>query len=343
MIYDELKERLKSDPREWLVTGVAGFIGSNLLEALLKSGQLVMGIDNFSTGFRENLESVRAAVGESSWERFKFKEGDIADPSSCKEVCRGVAYVLHQAAIGSVPRSFEQPVDANRANLDGFLNMLVASRESGVRRFVYASSSSVYGNDETLPKVEERTGDPLSPYAVTKQAGELYAKVFAQDYYRLANIGLRYFNVFGPRQNPGGAYAAVIPKWIDLLLKKKRCTVFGDGETSRDFCYVENIVQANLLAAITGNERAVNQVYNIGYGRRTTLNQLYSAIRDGVAGYAPEVAGFEPIYSDFRRGDIRHTEADVGKAERLLGYHPSHSLEQGLAEAMAWFVNNLGK
>ena len=343
MKYDEIKEKLKSEPKKWLVTGAAGFIGSNLLEALLGLGQDVVGIDNFSTGFRENLESVRAAVGESSWERFKFKEGDIADPSSCKEVCRGVDYVLHQAAIGSVPRSLEHPLETNRSNVDGFLNMLVASRESGVKRFVFASSSSVYGDDESLPKVEERTGGPLSPYAVTKQAGELYAKVFAREYYRLENIGLRYFNVFGPRQNPGGAYAAVIPKWIALLLKGERCTIFGDGETSRDFCYIENVIQANLLAALADNEQAVNEVYNVGYGNRTTLNQLYQAIRGRLSVHKAVVSELEPIYGDFRQGDIRHTEADVGKAERLLGYQPSHSLEQGLAEAMAWFVNNPAK
>ena len=343
MKYDEIKEKLKSEPKKWLVTGAAGFIGSNLLEALLGLGQDVVGIDNFSTGFRENLESVRAAVGESSWERFKFKEGDIADPSSCKEVCRGVDYVLHQAAIGSVPRSLEHPLETNRSNVDGFLNMLVASRESGVKRFVFASSSSVYGDDESLPKVEERTGGPLSPYAVTKQAGELYAKVFAREYYRLENIGLRYFNVFGPRQNPGGAYAAVIPKWIGLLLQGQRCTIFGDGETSRDFCYIENVIQANLLAALADNGQAVNEVYNVGYGSRTTLNQLYQAICGRLSVHKAVVSELEPIYDSFRQGDIRHTEADISKAKRLLEYHPTHSLEQGLAEAMEWFANNLGK
>jgi UDP-N-acetylglucosamine 4-epimerase len=340
MKYRDILKKVAGERRTWLVTGVAGFIGSNLLEKLLNLGQRVVGIDNFSTGFRENLDDVRHSAGEEAWKRFRFIEGDIAELDYCLEACRGADYVLHQAALGSVPRSLEHPLDTNRSNVEGFLNMLVAAYKAGIQRFVYASSSSVYGDDPSLPKVENRTGKPLSPYAVSKQAGELYAGVFAGDYYGLECVGLRYFNVFGPRQNPEGAYAAVIPKWIGLLMRGQHCTIFGDGETSRDFCYVENVVQANLLAALVKEQTALNRVYNIGFGARTTLNELYRALRDDLAKRIPDIADLEPIYSDFRPGDIRHTAADISRARELLGYMPTHSLGLGLEEMLEWFARN---
>jgi UDP-N-acetylglucosamine/UDP-N-acetylgalactosamine 4-epimerase len=336
--YDSLKAQLKMAPRTWLVTGVAGFIGSNLLECLLQIGQRVVGLDNFATGHRRNLDSVRNGVGESAWKNFRFIEGDIRDLATCRETCAGVDYVLHEAALGSVPRSLEDPLATNGANIDGFLNMLVAARDAGVARFVYAASSSTYGDHPDLPKVEDKIGRPLSPYAVTKLVNELYADVFARAY-GMKSIGLRYFNIFGRRQDPEGAYAAVIPRWISAMLSGGAVYINGDGESSRDFCYIENAIQANLLAATTDNPEAQNQVYNVAVGERTSLNQLFAAIRDLLAERNPELAGVRPMHRDFRAGDVRHSLADISKAADLLGYAPSHRSAEGLREAMEWYVS----
>ncbi|MET0087430.1 MAG: SDR family oxidoreductase [Sedimenticola sp.] len=330
-------EKLKSEPKSWLVTGVAGFIGSNLLETLLGLGQRVVGIDNFMTGHRSNLDDVRNLVGEKAWENFTFYEADIRNLDDCKKAAEGVDYVLHQAALGSVPRSIQDPILTNECNIDGFLNMLVASKDAGVKRFVYAASSSTYGDHPGLPKQEDLIGKPLSPYAVTKYVNEIYADVFARSY-GLESIGLRYFNVYGKRQDPNGAYAAVIPKWTELLLNGEECQINGDGETSRDFCFIDNTVQMNLLAATTGNPEAVNQVYNVAVGGRTSLNQLYYAIRDSLSASSPEAAQLEPIYVDFRAGDVRHSQADISKAQGLLGYEPTHDFVEGLQETVDWFV-----
>jgi len=340
--YEELQSCLRAAPATWLVTGVAGFIGSNLLETLLGLGQRVVGLDSFATGFRHNLEEVRSRVGEANWAGFRFIEGDIRDLAACREACDGVDYVLHQAALGSVPRSIEDPIATNQANIDGFLNMLVAAREAGVKRFVYAASSSTYGDHAELPKIEERIGRPLSPYAVTKLVNELYAEVFARSY-GFRTIGLRYFNIFGRRQDPEGAYAAVIPKWFAALLRDETPRINGDGETSRDFCYIDNCVQANLLAAVATDEMATDQIYNVAYGQRTTLNELFTLIRAEVAARYPQVAEVTPAYGDFRAGDVRHSQADIGKAERLLGYRPTYSIRAGLSEAAEWYLNRLGR
>jgi UDP-N-acetylglucosamine/UDP-N-acetylgalactosamine 4-epimerase len=336
--YDEVRAELRARPLRWLVTGAAGFIGSNLTEALLLLGQRVRGLDNFSTGRQRNLDDVRASVGDA-WENLEFRRADITDLDDCRAACEGVDVVLHQAALGSVPRSIADPLANNRANVDGFLNMLVAARDAGVRRFVYAASSSTYGDHPGLPKVEDQIGRPLSPYAVSKYVNELYAGVF-QRTYGLQVIGLRYFNVFGRRQDPDGAYAAVIPAWIGTLLAGGRCAINGDGETSRDFCFVENVVQANLLAALTAEENT-DEVFNIAVGGRTTLNELFTAIRDGLAPGHPELADAAPEYRDFRFGDVRHSQADVSKARARLGYEPTHTVQQGLAEALPWYVQDL--
>jgi UDP-N-acetylglucosamine 4-epimerase len=338
--YEELKRSLMENPRTWLITGVAGFIGSNLLEALLRLDQRVVGLDNFATGHRRNLEQVRALVSPAQWERFRFLEGDIRDLDTCRTACQGVEVVLHEAALGSVPRSIEDPLLTNAANIDGFLNMLVAARDAGAKSFVYAASSSTYGDHPELPKVEDRIGRPLSPYAVTKYVNELYGDVFARCY-GFQTIGLRYFNIFGPRQDPEGAYAAVIPKWIASMIRNEPVYINGDGETSRDFCYVENVIQANLLAATTTDEAARNQVYNIAVGNRTTLNELYEALRAELAPRFPHLRDARPIYRDFRPGDVRHSLADIGKARALLGYEPSHTLREGLKVAMDWYVQDL--
>lgn len=334
--YTDARATLQSAPRHWLVTGCAGFIGSNLTELLINLGQDVRGVDNFSNGFRHNLvdiaERTKGAPG-----RFEFIEGDIRDPESCQEFCKGIDYVMHQAALGSVPRSIKDPITSNAANINGTLNMLVAARDAKVRRFVFAGSSSTYGDHPALPKVEDRIGKPLSPYAVTKAVVEMYARVF-QETYGIETIGLRYFNVFGRRQTPNGAYAAVIPKWIGQLLAGERCVINGDGETSRDFCYIENVLQANILAAIAPPE-STHEVYNVAFGGRTTLASLFELIRDGLAEYRPGLAGAEPEYRDFRPGDVRHSLADVSKAQRLLGYEPTHSVRDGLKEALAWYVS----
>ncbi len=337
--YQEVKVLLRAQPATWLVTGVAGFIGSNLLQTLLELDQQVVGLDNFATGHRHNLDEVERLVGPERWARFRFVEGDIREPTDCARACEGVDYVLHQAALGSVPRSLEDPQTTNAANIDGFLNMLVAARDAGVKRFVYAASSSTYGDHPDLPKVEERIGNPLSPYAVTKLVNELYASVFARCY-GFRTIGLRYFNIFGRRQDPNGAYAAVIPKWFAGLIEGETVYINGDGETSRDFCYIDNCVQANLLAA-TAPDEAADQVYNVAYGERTSLNELFRLVRERVARRHPEAAGMEPVYRDFRPGDVRHSLADIGKARRLLGYEPSHSLAEGLDEAADWYLDNL--
>ena len=344
--FDQLQSDLKnSPPRTWLVTGVAGFIGSNLLEALLSLNQRVVGLDNFALGKAANLEDVRRSVGETRWQCFRFIEGDITSMDDCVTAVQGTDHVLHQAALGSVPRSIKHPELYNTNNTSGFVNILIAARDAGVKSFVYASSSSVYGDRPDLPKVEDKIGNPLSPYALTKRTNELYAELFARNY-GFTCMGLRYFNVFGRRQDPNGAYAAVIPKWVNSLLNHEPCHINGDGETSRDFCYVANVVQANLIASVTDNADARNQVYNIAYGQRTTLTELYRAIRDGLSTLRPDLADLhtqEVSYGPFRQGDIRHSLADISKAQRLLGYAPTHSVQQGLAETLAWYASATSK
>jgi UDP-N-acetylglucosamine 4-epimerase len=337
--YEKTLEDLLERPRAWLVTGAAGFIGSNLVEHLLLLGQQVVGLDNFATGHRHNLEDLRRSVGEYS-RLFRFVDGDIRDPATCRAACEGIDIVLHQAALGSVPRSIENPIATNQANIDGFLNMIVAARDAKVRRFVYAASSSTYGDHTGLPKVEDRIGRPLSPYAVTKYVNELYADVFWRTS-GVEAIGLRYFNVFGRRQDPHGAYAAVIPKWVGSLLRGEPCRINGDGETSRDFCYIDNVLQANLLGATANQVDAAGEVYNVAVGDSTTLNELFFLIRDGLVPYKPELAGAQPFYSEFRAGDVRRSLADISKIRTRLGYSPSRSVKQGLAEALVWYVENL--
>jgi UDP-N-acetylglucosamine 4-epimerase len=338
--YQDLTERLFVQPKVWLVTGAAGFIGSNLAEALLRLDQRVIGLDNFSTGSRRNLAQVRALVGPGKWKNFLQIDGDIRAAATCDRASRGVDYILHQAALGSVPRSIANPRDSHASNVTGFLNMLVAARQNGVKRFVYASSSSVYGDIPDLPKREHQIGRCLSPYAVTKRANELYADVFSRCY-ALDSVGLRYFNVFGPRQDPDGPYAAVIPKWIAAMIRSEPIHINGDGKTSRDFCYVANVVQANLLAATVEKTEAVNEIYNVAVCARTTLNQLYGFLREKLVPWYPHLRSCRPVYQDFRPGDVRHSEADIAKAVRLLGYKPSHTLEQGLSEALDWYRQHL--
>ncbi|WP_310447191.1 NAD-dependent epimerase/dehydratase family protein [Thiobacillus sp.] len=338
--FDALKTQLASEPKTWLVTGVAGFIGSNLAEALLLLDQKVVGLDNFATGHQKNLDQVQARVGVERWARFHFTLGDIRDPDTCQTACRGVDYVLHQAALGSVPRSLEDPLTTHAANNTGFINMLVAARDAQVKRFVYAASSSTYGDHPGLPKVEDVIGKPLSPYAVTKLVNELYADVFGRCY-GTESIGLRYFNIFGRRQDPNGAYAAVVPKWVSSMIHNEPVYINGDGETSRDFCYIDNVIQANLLAATSPHPDAANQVYNVAVGDRTTLNQLYEAIRANLAPRFPHLADAKPVYRDFRAGDVRHSLADISKAQTRLGYAPTHRIGEGLAEAMDWYVADL--
>lgn len=332
--------RLREEPKTWLVTGAAGFIGSNLVETLLVNGQNVIGLDNCITGNMANLAMVRKSVGEKAWESWSFIGGDIRDVATCMNSCKGVDYVLHQAALGSVPRSLENPLLTNACNVTGFLNMLVAARDANVRSFVYAASSSTYGDEPTLPKVENRIGNPLSPYAVTKYVNELYAKVF-MDSYGIRTIGLRYFNVFGQRQDPNGAYAAVMPLWFEALLKNKPVLINGDGETSRDFCYIDNCVQANILAAAAEKEDAFGEVYNVAYGQRTTLNELFAFIRDEVAAFNPEAAKAKAEYQGFRAGDVRHSLADITKATTLLGYEPQYDVRKGLGLTARWYAENL--
>jgi len=342
--YETLKTILSQSTRTWCVTGVAGFIGSNLLETLLKLNQRVVGIDNFSTGFQKNLDEVKTLVSPEQWQNFQFIQGDIRNLEDCKagmlwdtKETHPVEYVLHEAALGSVPRSIEDPINTNASNIDGFLNMLVAARDAKVKNFVFAASSSTYGDHPALPKVEDQIGKPLSPYAVTKYVNELYADVFARTY-GLNFIGLRYFNVFGKRQDPNGAYAAVIPKWIDALIKNQDVFINGDGETSRDFCYIENAVQANLLAATTENPEAINQIYNVAVGDRTTLNQLYAYLKENLADKYPHIKEAKPVYRDFRGGDVRHSQADIIKANTRLSYGPKSKVKDGLIDAMEWYM-----
>ncbi len=337
--YEELAQHLQSRQYTWLITGVAGFIGSNLLETLLKLEQKVIGLDNFSTGFQHNFDEVRSLVSAEQWRFFTFIEGDIRDKDVCREACQDVDYVLHQAALGSVPRSIEDPITTNENNISGFLNMLVAARDAEVQRFVYAASSSTYGDHPDLPKVEEKIGNPLSPYAVTKLVNELYTDVFARTY-NFRTIGLRYFNIFGQRQDPNGAYAAVIPKWFAGLINNETVFINGDGETSRDFCFIENAVQANLLAATATNEDATNQVYNVAFGERTSLNELYDYIKERVEPSNITARDAKPEYRDFRAGDVRHSLADISKAAKLLGYAPLFSVKEGLDKATEWYLDN---
>ncbi|HZR81453.1 MAG TPA: SDR family oxidoreductase [Candidatus Binatia bacterium] len=334
--WDDARAAFRAKPRRWLVTGGAGFIGSHLVEELLALGQTVRVLDNLVTGKRANVDAVLAAAGRDAVARCEFIEGDIADAATAARACAGIELVLHQAALGSVPRSIADPRASHRANVDGFLEMLIAARDAGVARFVYASSSSVYGDEPNLPKVEARVGRVLSPYAATKAVNELYAGVF-QRTYGLQCIGLRYFNVFGPRQDPDGPYAAVIPRWVKALLRNEPCTIFGDGETSRDFCYVKNAVQANLLSAIAPAS-STDAAYNVAYGARTTLTSLFGLLRDGLAPSRPQLAGRAPEYADFRKGDVRHSLADIAAARDRLGYAPTHDVARGIGEALAWYV-----
>lgn len=347
-----------NEQHTWLVTGVAGFIGSNLLETLLKLNQRVVGLDNFATGHQRNLDEVQTLVEPSQWANFRFIKGDIRNLDDCQKAMTfcpsgvgdnssndkgiSVEYVLHQAALGSVPRSVEDPITTNSANITGYLNMLVAARDAKAKRFVYAASSSTYGDHPDLPKVEDKIGKPLSPYAVTKYVNELYADVFGKTY-GLQSMGLRYFNVFGPRQDPDGAYAAVIPKWIASMIKNEPVYINGDGETSRDFCFIENVCQANLLAATSENAAALNQVYNVAVGDRTSLNQLYEELQLNLAPIYPHLKQAKPVYRDFRGGDVKHSLADITKAKTLLGYQPRHHVGDGLQLAMAWYVKQLTK
>lgn len=342
--FETLQSNLKANPKTWLITGVAGFIGSNLLETLLTLNQKVVGLDNFSSGHQKNLDEVESLVTPKQWQNFRFIEGDIRNLADCESAmtfnAAPVDYVLHQAALGSVPRSIADPITTNDINISGFLNMLVAAHKAHVKSFTYAASSSTYGDHPALPKKEENIGKPLSPYAVTKYVNELYADVF-QRCYGFNSIGLRYFNVFGPRQDPNGAYAAVIPKWTDALVNGETVYINGDGETSRDFCYVANAVQANLLAATAlerpAAEAALNQIYNVAVGDRTTLNDLFKILRDELAAYGVK-PDTQPTYREFRAGDVRHSQADIGKAQQLLDYQPTQNLKAGVALAMPWYT-----
>ena len=339
--FANVQQHLREHSYHWLVTGAAGFIGSNLVEALLKLNQRVTGLDNFATGHQYNLDEVRELVGSKAWANFTFIEGDIRKLDDCAAACKGVDYVLHQAALGSVSRSIADPITTNDTNVSGFLNMLTAARDAKVKRFVYAASSSTYGDHPALPKVESVIGNPLSPYAVTKYVNELFADVFARCYGSEA-IGLRYFNVFGPRQDPHGAYAAVIPQWIAALIENRDLFINGDGETSRDFCFIDNVVQANILAATSGPE-AANQVYNVALNERTSLNQLHAMMCGLLGPRFPHVAQHTPKFKDFRAGDVRHSQADISKAETLLGFAPTHRIGEGLEQAMAWYIDHLDR
>lgn len=339
--YQTVCEQLKQNPKTWLVTGVAGFIGSNLLETLLKLDQTVVGLDNFATGHQYNLDEVQSLVAPEQWANFSFIEGDIRKFEDCQKACAGVDYVLHEAALGSVPRSIADPITTNTTNISGFLNMLTAARDAQVSSFTYAASSSTYGDHPALPKVEEHIGNPLSPYAVTKYVNELYADVFARTYGFKA-IGLRYFNVFGQRQDPNGAYAAVIPKWTAAMIAGEDVFINGDGKTSRDFCFIENTVQANILAATTQNDEAKNQVYNVAVGDRTTLNELFNAIKAALNENGVEYSK-QPVYREFRAGDVRHSQASIEKIEKILSYQPKYHISHGINLAMKWYVNNIIK
>lgn len=336
--FPDVEEELRAQPRSWLVTGAGGFIGSHLVERLLSLGQTVLGLDNFATGNRDNLSDLLAEVGPKSARNFRFIEGDIRDLAVCRKACAGINIVLHQAGLGSIPRSIEDPLTTHQVNINGFLNMMIAARNARVSRFVYATSSSVYGDEAGCSRVEHRIGNPRSPYALTKRVNELYARIFS-GLYGIETIGLRYFNVFGRRQNPDGPYAAVIPRWMAALLEHKKCFIFGDGETSRDFCHVENVLQANLLAALAApDSMAVNQVCNVGTGKLTTLNRLFAMIRDRLLAHDTHVRGAKPNYRPFRPGDVRHSKANISKAKELLGYAPSISVSRGLDETIEWYT-----
>ena len=343
---ESLREELKQEQKTWLVTGNAGFIGSNLTEFLLESNQKVVGLDNFSTGYRHNIDDVLSSVGEEKVENFTFIEGDIADIKTCQRACEGVDIVLHQAALGSVPRSIDDPITSNSSNITGFLNMITAAKDAGIKRFVYASSSSVYGDSKELPKVEERTGSVLSPYAVMKATNELYGSVFHK-VYGMETLGLRYFNVFGRRQDPNGAYAAVIPKWVASMLKGEDVFINGDGETSRDFTYIDNVIQMNVLAGLTDNPEAFGEAFNVAVGGRNTLNELFGIIKDQLnkktKNYGLNIINKDPIYRDFRPGDIRHSNADISKAKKIVGYAPTHAIDEGMEEAIEWYIENIGE
>lgn len=342
--YEELQKYLKDNQNTWLVTGAAGFIGSNLVEKLLSLNQKVVGLDTFDTGYQHNIDEAisdaNQIAGEDLTDNFKFIHGDIRSLQDCQLACKNVDYVLHQAAIGSVPRSIEDPIYTNEANINGFLNMLVASRDAKVKRFVYAASSSSYGDSIDLPKLENMIGNPLSPYAVTKYVNELYANVFANNY-EFKTIGLRYFNIFGKRQDPEGAYAAVIPKWISSILKNEDVYINGDGDTSRDFCYVDNAIQINILAAMSSNEESINQVYNVALNDRTSLNELYKMIQEKLMQRVQGLKSKQPIYRDFRAGDVRHSQASIEKAKKLLSYKPKYKISDGLDEALSWYISSL--
>ncbi|MEE9351956.1 MAG: SDR family oxidoreductase [Thiotrichaceae bacterium] len=342
--YNELLANLKQNQNTWVVTGVAGFIGSNLLEVLLRHKQKVVGLDSFVTGHQHNIDMAIADSGVNAAEAadlFTFIEGDIRDIDTCQKACNGADYILHQAALGSVPRSIEDPANTNNTNINGFLNMLIAARDAKVKRFVYAASSSTYGDHPDLPKVEDKIGNPLSPYAVTKYVNELYASVFSRTY-GLESIGLRYFNIFGKRQDPNGAYAAVIPKWVASLMDNETVFINGDGETSRDFCYIDNTVQANLLAA-TADSDAATEAYNVAVNDRTSLNQLFDMLAERLQERGIELEGVKPTYRDFRAGDVRHSLADISKAKNNMGYEPTHKIAEGLDESMDWYVADLSK
>ena len=338
--YRAVREALREAPAAWLVTGAAGFIGSHLVEHLLALGQEVVGLDDLSAGHLGNLDDVREEVGEDAWSRFRFVRGDIRDLATCRSVCAGADYVLHQAAICSVPWSMEDPVLAHDVNVTGFVHVLQAAREAGVKRVVYAASSAAYGDEVSVPAVEERIGRPLSPYAANKYIDEVYADVFGRSF-GLETVGLRYFNVFGRRQDPAGAYAAVIPCWVASLLSGRACQINGDGETTRDFCHVENVVQANLLAATATSERIRERVFNVACGEQTTLNELFASVRDGLARHQPELAEAAPLYADFRPGDVRRSVADISRIRRALEYAPTHDVRRGLAEALDWYAEHL--
>lgn len=334
--YERLKLRLQAAPRSWLVTGVAGFIGSHLLETLLKLGQRVTGLDNFATGFKRNFSEVKQACDAGAWKHFQFMEGSIGDPATCRQACQGVDFILHQAALGSVPRSIKDPRAVHEANVNGTLNIFLAARDAGIKRVVYASSSSVYGDHPGLPKVESVIGHPLSPYAASKRIGEVYADAFSLAY-GLETIGLRYFNVFGPRQDPAGPYAAVIPLWISKLLRREAVFINGDGSSSRDFCYVQNVVQANLLAATSSLPGVVRENLNVACGENTTLNELFALLKQLLGQQDAQVRDAQPQFRDFRPGDVKHSLADINKARKLLHYHPTHNLRAGLAESLGWY------
>jgi UDP-N-acetylglucosamine/UDP-N-acetylgalactosamine 4-epimerase len=333
--YDDLSDQLVNQPRRWLVTGVAGFIGSALLERLLDLGQTVVGVDSFITGRRSNLDDV-LSINPDQRLQFRLVEGDLRDPAVAHEACKDVDVVLHQAALGSVPRSIKDPIATHQHNVDAYLNVLVAARDAGVKRVVYASSSSVYGDHPALPKVEDQIGTPLSPYAVSKRTDEIYGRVF-QDCYGMETVGLRYFNVFGRRQDPSGAYAAVIPRWIDALVGRRTCVIFGDGTNSRDFCYIDNVVQANLLASAS-DAATTGTVYNVGCNGRTDLLELFALIRDNLAREFPYVGGVSPVHEPPRAGDIAHSQASIEKIVSAFGYAPTHDIASGMAETVAWFV-----